>query len=548
MKAYIKAIVFATLIFAFSGCKDLEELNVDPNNPAEVSTATLMTGAEKKMMDYVYDNWFSGRQALLYPQYWAQRTYTEEDRYQIRESVNNSYFNHLYTVVGNLVRIENLNTDPATKVEMAVYGNNENQIAAAKILKIWLMQVMVDTWGSIPYSEAFLLEDEGVLYPKYDDLNELYSKFIEELTTAVDMINEDEDVFNPDAHIDNIYNGNSIRWKKFGNSLKCRLALRLSKVDNNWKSYIAEAITSGVFEDNSDNAVYSYLNTSPNECYFYRGFFIDQRNDFSIAKPFVDLLKGQSDTLNEKPHPFGGVSDPRLPIYTTARSGKYIGLPYGLKSNQMTDDIRAAAPTFYSNRPIAVDAAFAVPFMTYPELCFILSEYKNFDAEEYEKGVRASLEYWNALYVKLRQPDAKDIPIKEADIVAYVNAVSGTVNAETVATQKYLHLYMQGTEAWAEYRRTGYPNTLLKPGENSGVLYEYDDDGNVIGEEIGKFEPLSESKGDIPARVKYPTNESTLNSKGFNAAVAKLQDGTNNYYSKMFWDVRTTANPHPANK
>lgn len=545
MKAYIKAIVFATLIFAFSGCKDLEELNVDPNNPAKVSTATLMTGAEKKMMDFIYDNWFSGRQALLYPQYWAQRTYTEEDRYQIRESVNNSYFNHLYTVAGNLVRIEKLNSDSITQVEMAIYGNNENQIAAAKILKVWLMQVMVDTWGSIPYSEAFLLEDENILYPKYDDLNELYYKFIEELTTAVDMINEDEVVFTSGDHI---YDGDPTLWKKFGNSLKCRLALRLSKVDNKWKDYIAEAIASGVFTSNSDNAVFPYLNSSPNECFFYRGYFVDNRNDFSMAKPFVDLLKGQSDTLNNKPNPFGTIVDPRLQIYTTPRSGKYIGLPYGLRSNQMSNPIRNAAPSFYANRPIAIDPNFAVPFMTYPELCFILSEYKNFDAEEYRNGVRASLEYWNSLYVQLRQPKPEAIPIKEADIITYVNAVSGTVNAEIVATQKYIHLYMQGTEAWSEYRRTGYPKTLLKPGENSAILYKYDDDGNIISQEIAKFDPLSETKGDIPARVKYPTNESTLNSKGFNAAVAKLQDRTNNYYSKMFWDVRTTTNPHPANK
>ena len=55
-------------------------------------------------------------------------------------------------------------------------------------------------------------------------------------------------------------------------------------------------------------------------------------------------------------------------------------------------------------------------------------------------------------------------------------------------------------------------------------------------------------KGDIIARLKYPTNESTLNGDNWKAAVAKLTDGTNNYYSKMFWDVRTSTYDHPANK
>lgn len=107
---------------------------------------------------------------------------------------------------------------------------------------------------------------------------------------------------------------------------------------------------------------------------------------------------------------------------------------------------------------------------------------------------------------------------------------------------------MDGTEAWAEYRRTGYPLTLLKPDEHSTVAYLYDDKGNITGTTILDFTTLSETKGDLPARIKYPTNESTLNPTGFKDAVAKLTDGTNNYYSKMFWDVRTTSNPHPVNK
>jgi len=128
--------------------------------------------------------------------------------------------------------------------------------------------------------------------------------------------------------------------------------------------------------------------------------------------------------------------------------------------------------------------------------------------------------------------------VDQTTLDSYVESVSETVNAETVATQKYIHLYMQGTEAWSEYRRTGYPLTMLKPGE-----FTY-----VVGGEKVAFTPLSDTKGDLPARVKYPTNESTLNPDGFNGAIAKLQDGTNNYYSKMYWDVRSEQNPHPANK
>ena len=98
---------------------------------------------------------------------------------------------------------------------------------------------------------------------------------------------------------------------------------------------------------------------------------------------------------------------------------------------------------------------------------------------------------------------------------------------------------MNGTEAWTEYRRTGYPTQLIHPNDISCL----DADGNIL-----RFEPLSDTKGGIVCRVKYPTNESTLNNKNYLDAVSKLQDGTNNYYSKMFWDVRTSADPHPSNK
>ena len=125
-KSVIKGLLLGAILMSVTSCKDLEEINIDPNNPTEVSTPAILLGAEKKTMDYLYDTWFSGRQSLLYAQYWAQRNYTEEDRYQIRESVNNSYFNQFYVTAGNLVKIEQLNTDEAIKAVMSAFGYNNN--------------------------------------------------------------------------------------------------------------------------------------------------------------------------------------------------------------------------------------------------------------------------------------------------------------------------------------------------------------------------------------------------------------------------------------
>lgn len=544
MKAIYKYLVLPIIlgmgVFTTVSCEKLETTNEDPNNPVEVPSNMLMSGTQKRMMDNVYDNWFGARQCLTYSQYWAQRNYTEEDRYQIRESVNNGYFNIFYRCLYCMDRLIELNTDPTKATISAVYGNNKNQIAAAKIMKVWMLSIITDTWGNVPYTEAGKLTKD-VYYAKYDNQKDIYAAMIKELTEASQMINVKEKAFTGG---DIIYKGDASKWKKFANSLRCRLAIHLSKVDSNWKTYIAEALKDGVFESNADNAVFKYSTTGQEYCMFYSGYYVSGRNDFTITRPFMDILKGQADTLNKKSHPWAGVVDPRLTVYTTPRIKEekkgnvvvrtdtlYIGIPFGIpRGNNMFSTFRNMAPNWYANPPIQLTQDFTVPIMTYAEVQFILSEYKGFSADEYKEGVRASVTYWTTLNGK---------PISTANLDAYVDAVSKKVDAEAVALQKYIDLFMNGTEAWVEIRRTGYPDQLIRPGEISAI----GKDGAVL-----KFEPLSDTKGLIIPRVKYPTNESTLNGANFNAAVSKLEGGTNNYYSKMYWDVRTGPYDHPANK
>jgi len=536
MKNILKYItVFVVILTSAVSCLNSDDYNVDPNNPQDVPSNMLMNGAEKWIIDQIYDNWFSGRQNLVYTQQWAQRNYTEEDRYQIRESVNNNYFNYLYMGIANLQRVEKLNTDKETAAINANYGANCNQIAAAKILKVWTMGIITDTWGSVPYSEVGKLESDNQYYCKYDDQMELYGALIKELDDAIKMIDVKQVAFKTG---DVIYNGDASKWKKFGNSLKCRLAIHLSKVDANWKQYIKEALESGVFESNDDAACFKYVSSGTDYCKFYEGWFVDGRNDFSIAKPMCDILKGQKDTLNAKSHPWEGVVDPRLSMYTTPTDKGYFGLPYGAPSSKMSGiRSRTSWSSWAANKPALLNADFAVPMLTYAEVLFIKSEYNGYSNDEYKKGIQASIEYWAGKTGKTVTAEA----IKE-----YIEKV-GDVNPEKLALQKYIDLWLNGTEAWTELRRTGYPEQLLRPGEKTFRFYTDPADLSKGYEDI-IFEPLSEVKKDIIARVKYPTNESTLNGANWKDAVAKLTDGTNNYYSKMCFDVRKNSYDHPVNK
>ncbi len=227
MKKLMKYLLLGATSLFVVACEDLDTVNIDPNNPADVPSHMVMSGAQKWIMDNIYDVWFSGRQCLLYSQYWSQRNYTEEDPYQRRESTNNGYFNYLYMGIANLDKVIALNTDPALAPGNSAYGANANQVAAAKILKAWLMTVITNTWGNVPYRDVAKLED-GVLYCKYDDQKEIYSAMIADLTEAVKMIDVSSPAFTSG---DVIYGGDASQWKKFGNSLKCRLAIHMSKVD-----------------------------------------------------------------------------------------------------------------------------------------------------------------------------------------------------------------------------------------------------------------------------------------------------------------------------
>lgn len=521
-----KFLLGALALTTTTACSDLENTNINPNAPQSVPSNMLMEGAEKWTMDNIYDVWFSGRQCLVYAQQWAQRNYTEEDRYQIRESVNNSYFNYLYMGIANFDKVIKMNTDEALAATNAAYGANQNQIAAAMIMKVWLMDVITDTWGSVPYSDISKLESDGVLYCPYDDQKDIYAGMIADLTDAVNMIDESAAAFTSG---DIIFGGDATKWKRFGNSLKCRLAIHLSKVDPNWKTYIKEALASGVMQSNADAAKFTYVAAAPDYAKFYEGYYIDGRNDFTITRPLVDLMKGQPDTLNNKTTPFEGTLDPRLQIYTAPNgAGVYQGIPVAAPTGTQ-DKFRSSSPNWYSTQPLILEPTYAVPLMTYAEQKFIECEYNGYDKADYEAGVRASIDYWYGLAGQT--PDA-------ATVDAYVAAVSKNVGPEACAIQKYIDLYTNGTEAWTEIRRTGYPEQLIRPGEITCIY-----NGNTI-----KFTPLSESKGDIIARVKYPTNENTLNGENLKAAIAKLTDGTNNYYSKMYWDVRTSTYDHPADK
>lgn len=503
-----KVLYILMLITLMVGCtKNFDEINKDPNNPENVATGFVFTYSEKYIMDNLRDEWAGGRMFFLLPQYWSQINYTDEDRYAFRSTVTDAFWRAMYTAGMNLENIIKLNTDEATKTDALASGANENQIAAAKILKVYIFSILTDAFGDVPYSEAFLANQNR--QPKYDAQSEIYPKLLQELFDATDMINLDADGI---RFGDIIYDGDMAKWKKFGASLALRLAQRWEKVDAGaaLDGVIAKYGNNGFFTSNDESAKFAYLGAGDNGP-LYDAWFTEARNDFTLSEPFVQILKGENDDLTGKTNPFAGIVDPRIWIYAPGYAD-ILGIPYGMtdaETKAYKNDHIESVPDFLSNPPSVLDQTYAYPYMDYAEVCFILSEYNGWDQTWYEKGVRASMEDWG---------------VASADIDAYVAAMPAAAEA-TVLTQKYIALYLQGEQGWFEYRRSGYPKMLTLPGEVTSLA---PDGSDII------FEALEGNGTEIPRRITFPVEEYNINNAAVTAAKSAM--GGDDLDTHVYWD------------
>jgi len=480
---FLSTVLATSLLVLGAGCSEFGDMNVNPNSPSTPSTAALFTGAIRtvgNMNGQVGPGSFNGT-PTIYVQHLADVTYVEESRYK---TVNFSY-NGLYSgPLNNLNQIITLNTNADTKAATAAQGSNANQIAIARILKAYIFQWITDRWGDVPYSQA--LKGNENFSPAFDKQQDIYNDLFKEWKEAAAQFDN-----GPTVQGDILFNGNVARWKKFANSLRLNAALRLSKVDPaKGKLEFNAALADGVFTSNADNVRYSFLAETNNENPLYNNYITTNRKDFALSDTYVNyLLK---------------VSDPRLPYQADKNiQGAYRGVPYGAFPSQgKAQDFSLVATSFrQQNSPVNI--------LTYAQILFAQAEAAKLGWTTgaaqtlYESAVKASLQQWmgagyaDAAYATyIAQPD-----------VAYTE----TRAIEQISTQRWIHLFFQGTEAWSEWRRTGFP--VLKPAAstlNGGT--------------------------DIPRRLGYPVTEVTLNKTNYDAVVAR--QGADTPYTRVWWDKK----------
>jgi hypothetical protein len=475
---YSTIILSGALLLSVTSCKkNLEDINKNPNSSETAQPDYLLTGVTKNIADTYWGTSNNMDASLLFVQNWSKIQYTDPDRYIYTVASFQELWTTAYTKgVINLNQI----------IKLGDAQSNPNYKGVALVLRSWVFSLLTDAYGDVPYKQAANIKEN--LTPVYDKQKDVYFAILDDLKSAQASLN----VAGPAIAGDIIYNNKIINWKKFANSLRLRIALRIAdRESEKAKQVIADiqAEGSGYISDNSEIAQLIY-STSPNQNPISNLF--DTRDDYRISKTIVDKLFA--------------LNDPRLPIYASptkdATPATYVGLPNGL----LVGDASAYGLTKIS-KPGTYFIAPSAPavIISYAEVLFDRAEAaaRGFTTED-----QADL-YKQAVTASLKQYGITDATVVNNYLAQPAVQYDASNYKKSIGDQKWLALFGQGLEAFAEWRRLDYPQ--LTP---------------AVAGTLG---------GKIPVRFLYPGTEQSLNGANYKAAVAS--QGADVLTTKLWFDV-----------
>lgn len=483
MKKIILLIITVTF---FASCSDnLEDLNQNVTAPSSVSGESLFVNAQKNLVDQMVDLNVNINNTKLWCQYLQETTYTDESNYdQVGRSIPGRHWSVMYKDV-----LKDL--DEAKKIISATtyslpedIASKSNKLEVIEILTVFSYSVLVETFGNVPYTEAL---DVDNLLPVYDDGLTIYRDLISRLSTAINNLETGNGGFGGD---DRLYGGDMSNWKKFANSLKLRMGIVLSDVDNALaKQTVEAAVASGVFTSNADNASYEYLGADPNTNPIHANLVLSGRHDYVAAVTIVDMMNS--------------LEDPRRSLFfLPTDDGTYIGGGIGSTANYSS----------HSHVAAQVEEATALGVvLDYTEVEFLLAEAaaRSFTVggttkSHYDAGVTASIEYWGG-----SAADATTF-LARADVdydTVLAASTATTPWKEVVGNQKWIAMFNRGLESWTSIRLLDFP-TLATP---------------------------AEAVSGFPNRYTYPVIEQTLNGTNYQTASSAI--GSDTAEQKLFWDM-----------
>ena len=504
------AATLLVLLFFSPGCtKDFEQINTDPNSPsiAQAAPGMLLTQAIESMTDRVHEIFLGHEMGSCWVQHMAKVQYPDEDRYVPRMSVINNTWTSFYSANG--YDIQNV-------YNIGIKTNNTSYQAVALIMKSYIVSVLTDEFGDVPYTEAFLGSDvKPILSPKYDTQESIYAALLANLDEANTLL----DGSSPEISGDILYGNDLKLWKKFANSLRLRLLMRRSdrvSPTADITAIVNNPVTYPIFTSNADNAALKYLGSAPNNNPINENR--KTRDDHRVSKTLIDLMYTNN--------PF---VDWRVTVYANpaADSKDYVGLPNGMTSTAAANYLGngLSQTSKIGNYFSAADAPGML--MSYSELQFILAEavQRNFltgaltAQAYYTEGIAASYKQYGGQIIasSKAQFGAPTVPatwttidLFIANYMANYGAWSTTNPLKKIYIEKWIAMFDQGLQSKFEWNRTNTPN--LVPA--------------VSGQNGGK----------IPVRAYYPSDESGRNPTNLAEAIAR--QGADDLNTRVWWDVQ----------
>jgi len=395
--------------------------------------------------------------------------------------------------------------------------------ALATIVKVEAMHRVTDAYGPIPYNNY----GSGTLQNNYSAQQDVYTKFFSELDSAINVLTPYAQG-NPNATLlasyDYIYGGNVVNWIKFANTLRLRLAMRIVYANATLAQTEAEksiANPFGVITSANDRAQIQHSAIT----YFHPLY--------EIAYTFNAGEARMSATMDAY---MNGYADPRLGVYfTKASDGKYHGVRQGIITTTWTPYTAATISSFNINTTTT-----PIVWITAAESYFLRAEgalrgwnMGGLAQDFYNQGINASF-----LENGLQSTDAATYSANSTAVPAAFTDNSGQsgnnaaapstitiawnasatmeTNLERIITQKWLAMYPDGPEGWAEFRRTGYPKVLPV----------------VVNNSNGTINTTKEVR-----RIPFPQSEYNNNAAGVRTGVTLL-GGADGGGTTLWWDKR----------
>jgi hypothetical protein len=582
--------------FVFSSCYDLNELSHNPYEiedntgkgdqitPSEedntkyadvninftvskedsVSLSTELADAPTKFRNFLYEGYYNDYQITtnLSHDIYAGYVANNQPKHAGKTSDYNygdgwsgqrwaHFYNHRSAEYRSLLRAYKFNNNPE---------HYKNMFYITRIYYVFLALANTDTYGAMPfreYAQARIPETNNV---KYDTQEEVYDAMFRMLEQAVDSINPEDASQYKITKDDICYFGDTYKWLRFANTLRLRLALRISNVAPERARLEAENAlnnTYGLMQSNSDN-----MQTVPRYAPVDMGGN-DSGGDENVLAMCSVAYKGESVMSWDLEQFYRNLStggsvyriktgrtsyeektiDPRCLVCwyranmtsTSIASGEeslredFVGCKRGTQAPDIDMGVLHYSITRTEPKPASkilnknywFNYARPTVWLGYSESLFLKAEAAlrgwtgkelTQDAESYFRdGVQASMDYYE---------------IDQTQAQSYINGLKvlndGTFTGgdkekilEAIITQKWMAVFPNGNEGWADFRRTDYP---------------------AIVNQLTNFSGGDVPEGKMIKRLLYPNSEAS--NKYFNEN-EELR-AVNKQGTRLWWDVADT--------